>query len=64
MYQISLGCIKENPKVTVSTNFRLYSDLYNREGSLRCLMTGNNSKDSSVNAQRSDSAIGQVCFCF
>jgi hypothetical protein len=27
-------------------------------------MTGNNSKDSSINAQRSDSAIGQVYFCF
>ena len=27
-------------------------------------MIGNNSKDSSINAQRSDSAIGEVCFCF
>jgi hypothetical protein len=27
-------------------------------------MTGNNSNISSINAQRSDSAIGQVYFCF
>jgi len=27
-------------------------------------MTGNNSKDSSINAQRLDFAIGHVCFCF
>jgi hypothetical protein len=27
-------------------------------------MTGNNSKDSSINSQRSDSAIRHVCFCF
>ena len=33
-----------------------------KEGSLRCLMIGNNSKDSSINAQMSDSAIGQFYF--
>jgi hypothetical protein len=35
-----------------------------KEGSLICLMTGNKSNISSINAQRSDSTIGQVYFCF
>jgi hypothetical protein len=35
-----------------------------REGSLICIMTDNNSNISSINAHRSDYAIGQVYFCF
>ena len=35
-----------------------------KEGSFICLMTGNNSRVSSIKEQRLDYAIGQVCFCF
>ena len=35
-----------------------------REGFLIYLMTSNNSSISSIHAQRSDFAIGQVYFCF
>jgi hypothetical protein len=35
-----------------------------REGSLICIMTGNNSNISPINAQRSDSTIEYVYFCF
>jgi hypothetical protein len=52
---ISLGCGRKTTWVTFKPTLGWTLTLPTREGSLRCLMTDNRSKNSSINAHRSDS---------
>jgi hypothetical protein len=58
------GLHQRNAKVTYKPTLDCIMTYTTREGSLICLMIGNNSNISSINEQRSDSAIGHVYFCF
>jgi hypothetical protein len=51
----SLGCGRKTTGVTFKPTLGWNLTLPTREGSLRCLMTDNRSKNSSINAKRSDS---------
>jgi hypothetical protein len=58
------GLHQRNAKVTYKPTLGWILTLPTREGSLKHVKTENTQKYLAMSTQRSDSAIGQVCFSF